>query len=74
MGNNLKRQVKMKWNKRRCFWIKRIIFVYLGDLSSTSLKVLDRSLLGLTWILFDYEKKTMGDYRSFIQSGSNWDR
>ena len=54
--------------------IKGITFVYSGDLSSTSLKVLDRSLLGLTWILFVYEKKTMGDYRSFIQSGSNWDR
>lgn len=54
--------------------IKGITFVYSGDLSSTSLKVLDRSLLGLTWILFDYEKKTMGDYRSFVHFGPNRDR
>lgn len=64
----------MKWNKRICFLIKGITFVYSGDLSSTSLKVLDRSLLGLTWILFDYEKKTMGDYRSFVHFGPNRDR
>lgn len=53
---------------------KNYLCLFRRDLFSTSLKVLDRSLLGLTWILFDYEKKTMGDYRSFIQSGSNWDR
>lgn len=64
----------MKWNKRRCFLDKRNYLCLFRDPSSTSLKVLDRSLVSLTWILFNYEKKTVGDYRSFVHFGPNRDR